>query len=141
MSNHGHAAVRLAAALLIASRTGFGQQAVVVISGAITVQQQGIVRGASVEVLNTATTARWQAVSNESGFYTAPALPVGEYTVSATAPGFKRAVRTGIVLQVNQTAQVNIVLDVGQVAETVEVVAEAQLVDTGSSTLGVVIEN
>ena len=61
--------------------------------------------------------------------------------MTASATGFKRALRTGVVLQVGQNASINITLDVGQVAETVEVQAEAPLVDTGSATLGAVIEN
>ena len=97
--------------------------------------------GAAIEILNVATNAGFETNSNEAGFYNAPNLPVGEYTISASANGFKRAVRTGVGLQVGQNAQINITLDVGQVAETVEVQAEAPLVDTGSATLGAVIEN
>ena len=55
-------------------------------------------------------------------------LPVGNYTVSAERPGFKRAVRSGIRLQVDQRAQVDITLQVGAVAESVEVRSEAPLV-------------
>ena len=55
--------------------------------------------------------------------------------------GFKRAVRTGITLQVDQRAQVDVVVEVGGVAESVTVEAEAPLVDTGSASIGKVVEN
>ena len=56
-------------------------------------------------------------------------------------PGFKRTVRSGVTLQVNQNAQVNVTLDIGQISESVQVIAEAQLVDTSGATLGTVVEN
>ena len=127
--------------LLVICNLSWGQQATGTITGTITDPQNAVVPGATVEIRNVATNAAFETKSNDAGFYNAPNLPVGEYTVSASANGFKRAVRTGVGLQVGQNAQINITLDVGQVAETVEVQAEAPLVDTGSATLGVVIEN
>lgn len=117
------------------------QQAAGNISGTVTDAQDAVVPGATVQVRNAGTNAVFETKSNDSGFYTAPNLSVGEYTITVTAAGFKRTVRSGIGLQVSQNAQVNIVLDVGQVAESVEVRGEAPLVDTGSATLGAVIEN
>ena len=55
--------------------------------------------------------------------------------------GLRRALRTGITLQVNQRAQVDLVLEIGSVVETVEVYGEAPLVETGSATIGTVVEN
>lgn len=111
------------------------------ISGTITDPQDAVIPGAEVTIKNVATNSTSRAVSNESGFYTAPGLAVGEYEVSAQRQGFKRSVRSAITLQVNQNAQVNLRLEIGQVAEVVDVVAEATLVDTGGATLGTVIEN
>jgi len=79
--------------------------------------------------------------TNESGFYAAPGLPVGAYEIRAEMQGFRRAVITGVTLQVNQNAQINVVLEVGQLAESVQVVGETPLVDTAGATLGQVIEN
>jgi hypothetical protein len=61
--------------------------------------------------------------------------------VTAQQQGFKKSVRSGITLQVNQNAQIDFKLEIGQLAESVQVVAEAPLVDTGGATLGAVIEN
>jgi hypothetical protein len=61
--------------------------------------------------------------------------------LEASLPGFRTYAQTGIVLQVNSSPAVNVTLEVGQVAETVEVQANAAMVETRNSTLGSVIEN
>ncbi|MCC6292497.1 MAG: carboxypeptidase regulatory-like domain-containing protein [Bryobacterales bacterium] len=111
------------------------------ISGVVTDPQDAVIAGAQVEVKNTGTNAAFRTHTNESGNYTAPGLPVGDYEVAVQQQGFKRVVRSGIRLQVNQNAQVNVRLEVGQLAESVEVTGEAPLVDAGSATVGAVIEN
>ena len=133
--------IRTSVVLLFSAALSWGQQATGTITGTVTDPQNALVPGATVEIRNIGTNAAFETKSNDAGFYNAPNLPVGEYTITASATGFKRALRTGIVLQVGQNASINITLDVGQVAETVEVQAEAPLVDTGSATLGAVIEN
>src|SRR5262245_65868855 len=61
--------------------------------------------------------------SNETGNYVFPILDVGEYVVTCTAPGFRTAVRRGIVLQLQQKARLDFQLQVGQQVEQVEVSA------------------
>src|SRR4029079_15289330 len=80
-------------------------------------------------------------VSNETGANVLPNLAIGPYKLEATLPGFRTFVQTGIVLQVNSNPAVNIVLQVGQVSETIEVEANAALVETRSTGVGSVIEN
>jgi hypothetical protein len=92
---------------LLSSAVVHAQQATGTITGTITDPQGAVVPGAAVEVLNIATNAKFETKTNESGFYNAQNLPVGEYTISASATGFKRAVRTGVGLQVGQNAQIN----------------------------------
>ncbi|MEO7650826.1 MAG: carboxypeptidase regulatory-like domain-containing protein, partial [Bryobacteraceae bacterium] len=118
-----------------------GQQGRGTISGIVTDPQGGTVAGADVRVHNVETNSSFRTKTNEQGFYTAPGLAVGDYDVSTELQGFKRAVRSGITLQVNQNAQVDLRLDVGQVTETVEVSGEAPLVNSSNSTVGEVIEN
>jgi len=119
--------IRTSVVLLFSSVLSWGQQATGTITGTVTDPQNAVVPGATVEIRNVGTNAAFETKSNDAGFYNAPNLPVGEYTVTASATGFKRALRTGVVLQVGQNASINITLDVGQVAETVEVQAEATL--------------
>ncbi len=129
------------AILLLAPIFAFAQQGTGTISGTVTDPQDALIAAAKVEIVNVGTNAVFRTQTNAQGFYTAPGLAVGPYEVRAELTGFKRAVRSGINLQVNQNAQVNLILQVGQLAETVEVRGEAALVDSTSATVGTVIEN
>ena len=111
------------------------------ISGVVTDAQSAAVPSVSVEIRNIGTNAVFRAVTNESGFYTAPGIAVGDYQVAAEAAGFKKTVHSGITLEVDQKAVVNFTLEVGQVSEKIEVVGDAPLVDVSSSTVGKVVEN
>ncbi len=131
----------IALLLALTACSAFAQQATGTITGYVTDSQDAAVPAAKVEVLNADTGAVFRTTTNDQGVYSAPGLAVGRYEVRAERQGFKRAARTGITLQVNQTAQINITLQVGQLAETVEVRAEASLVDSNSATVGTVIDN
>ena len=118
-----------------------GQQGRGTISGTVTDPQQALVQGVSIEIKNIGTNAVFRTTSNEQGFFTAPNLPIGEYEIAGELQGFKRAVRSGVTLQVDQKAVIDLMLQVGAVAERVEVVGEAALVDASSATVGKVVEN
>ncbi|MEZ5400846.1 MAG: TonB-dependent receptor [Bryobacteraceae bacterium] len=133
--------MRFLLAMLFAGAAAFAQQGAGTITGTVTDQQDAVVAAAAVQIRNTNTNATFRAVTNESGAFVAPGLPVGAYELSAEAAGFKRTVLSGIVLQVNQTANLEIRLEIGQVAESVEVVGESPLVNTSNATVGEVIEN
>ena len=133
--------VKLLAVSFILSTPLLAQQGRGTISGTVTDPSGAAVPGASITITSVGTNAVFSTQSNEEGFFTAPGLAVGEYVVNAERQGFKKAVRKGITLQVDQKALVNIRMDIGEIAESVEVVAETSLVDAGSATLGTVIEN
>lgn len=99
-----------------------------------------VVVGAQVTITETnkGTSSRFE--TDETGSYNAPFLVPGTYSVTVEKPGFKKSVRSGIVLQVDQRARIEVTLDVGQVTETVSVVAAAPLVKSESAELGDVIE-
>ncbi|MEZ5351794.1 MAG: carboxypeptidase regulatory-like domain-containing protein [Bryobacteraceae bacterium] len=132
---------RLVVSALLFSAAALAQQGGGSITGTVTDQQDAVIAGAAIQIRNTNTNATFRAASNESGAFVAPSLPVGEYEISAEAAGFKRTVLSGITLQVNQTANLNVRLEIGQVAESVEVVGESPLVNTSNATVGEVIEN
>jgi Carboxypeptidase regulatory-like domain len=111
------------------------------IEGTVTDAQGAAVPGARITIVNTNTNAEFKTTASEQGFYSAPALAVGNYQVSAEADGFKRGVRSGLNLQVDQHEQVDFRLEVGAIVESVEVMGLAPLVDTASATVGKVIEN
>ena len=82
----------------------------------------------------------WRGTTNESGVYRAPGLPVGRYTVSVEAPGFKRAEVSGINLATDQRAGINVTLQPGAVSESITVAGDtAGQLATDSSSIGNVI--
>ena len=100
----------------------------------------GVVPGANVTVreANKGTSETYQ--TDSAGNYAALFLTPGTYTVEVNVPGFKKWVREGVILQVNQRARVDATLEVGRVEETTSVVASAPLLRTDSSEVGTVIE-
>ncbi len=100
----------------------------------------GIVPGASVTIREVNRGTVSNLVTDETGSYTAPFLTPGTYVVEVSVAGFRKWVRDGVVLQVNQRARVDVTLEVGGVSETTNVTAEAPLLRTDSSEVGTVIE-
>ncbi|PYV07067.1 MAG: hypothetical protein DMG10_00185, partial [Acidobacteria bacterium] len=79
--------------------------------------------------------------TNADGFYTFPAMPPGNYEITFEAGGFKREVRTGLELTVNQNLRVDASLEVGAPETEITVAATAPLVDTTSHTLSGLIDD
>src|SRR5882724_10067547 len=121
------------------SATGWAQSTAT-ISGSVKDTTGAVLPGVEVKVMQTETSVSRTTVTNETGSYVLPNLPLGPYRLEAALPGFRTVVRTGIVLQVNSNPTINVVLQVGQVSETVEVHANASLVETRSVSVGQVME-
>ncbi len=68
--------------------------------------------------------------SGADGGYSLPSLPVGPYTLKVTAAGFSAYDQSGIVVQVGNELRVDVKLQVGGVAQTVQVTAAASMVQT-----------
>src|SRR5437879_7056469 len=134
----------LRAALVISlfAATGYlWAQATAQISGTARDQSGAVLPGVEIRATQAETGITRAAVTNETGSYVLPNLPIGPYKLEASLPGFRTYVQTGIVLEVNASPQVNVTLEVGQVSEQVEVEANATLVETRNSGVGVVVEN
>src|SRR5215510_12351626 len=127
--------------LSILTCTAVWAQSTAQISGVVRDQSGAILPGVDVSATQTATGAKRSAVTNENGAYVLPNLPIGPYMLEASLPGFRTHVQTGIVLQVNDSAAINVTLAIGQVSEQVEVQANATLVETQSTGVGRVIDN
>src|SRR5207245_1166914 len=111
--------IRVFSALLLLSAAAWGQNGRATILGAVTDPANAVVGGAHIAITHVATNTVHSVVTNDSGFYTAPDLAVGAYQISAEMQGFKRVVRTGIVLEVGDRAEVDFHLEVGTVVESV----------------------
>jgi len=75
-----------------------------------------------------------------TGRYSLPNLPVGSYRLEVTAPGFKTYVQTGIELQVAHNIEVPVVLQIGAVTESVQVTANAAMVETKENAISQVVD-
>lgn len=126
--------------ILLATSALFGQQGRGTIQGTVTDATGAPVSVVAITVTNVETNSVFRTETNDQGYYAAPNLAVGSYSVTAERTGFRKSVRTGLAIQVDQRAQVDIRLDIGEVAETVEVKAEAPLVDTSNTSIGKVVD-
>ena len=100
-----------------------------------------IIASAKVTVRNVATNVARDTVTDNAGLFVARSLQPGSYEVSVESPGFKREVRSGIVLQVDQEARIDFNLQLGSTTEAVTVEAAAAVTATETASTGQVIEN
>src|ERR1700694_1264661 len=79
-------------------------------------------------------------VTGADGSYVLPNLPVGPYSVEATAQGFNGYLQSGLVLQVGTNVQVNIKLQLGAVTQELRVSANAAMVETEDTSISQVVD-
>jgi hypothetical protein len=121
-------------ALLVTSSAG-AQTPTGTILGGVKDAQGAVVPGATVTATNLGTQYSRSAVTDGAGEYALRLLPVGNYMVVVSIPGFKNFTQTGIVLEVGRNARVDATIELGAVSETISVVGDSPLVDTASSSL------
>jgi len=121
---------------LLLAFTANAQQITASIRGTVLDPVGATVPGASVSAVQSETGLTRNAVTGRTGEYVLLELPVGHYRLEATAKGFQSYIQQGIVLQVNETANVSIRLAVGTETQKVEVQADAQLIQTTVTGMG-----
>jgi hypothetical protein len=110
------------------------------LSGLVKDASGGTVANAIIVATNTGTSASYRTTSNEEGQYTLRTVPVGIYRLEVEAPGFKKYETSGIRLQVDEVARVDVSLAVGGTSETITVASDVVHVDTDSATLKTVVD-
>jgi len=111
------------------------------ILGTVTDPTGAAVPGARITVTNEGTNARYDTLTNETGSYRVPFLPVVTYSVKAESAGFQTVLRQGVILRVDESVRVDVALQVGRVAEQVTITGAAPLLNTENASTGQVIEN
>jgi hypothetical protein len=106
------------------------------ITGVVTDPSNAVITNVKVVATNTATNLTTSTTTNETGGYNLLFLPVGQYTVSATAQGFKKAVLGPFALDVNQIAKVDVKMEVGETTQSVEITGVAPILQTESTATG-----
>jgi Carboxypeptidase regulatory-like domain len=112
------------------------------ITGTVTDQNRAVLPNVQVNIKNDGTGLTRTVTTDDQGNYIAPLLPVGNYTISAERQGFRKKAATGIALQVDQTARVDLILEVGSLSdEIINIAGGASLTNTETSQVGEVIDN
>jgi len=104
--------------------------------GVVTDPTGSVVPKAKVTVTNVETRVSRDAVTDGDGAYQILLVPIGAYTVSVEAQGFRKTVTSPQRLEINQSLKVDVSLEVGATTETVQVESSASRVETVNATLG-----
>ncbi|HEV3039253.1 MAG TPA: TonB-dependent receptor [Candidatus Angelobacter sp.] len=120
----------IALMLLIASGLMMGQAVNAKLLGTVADSSGAVVLDAKVRILEIKTGLVRTTTTNSSGNYEFVDLPPGQYEVTVEEHGFKKSVRTGIDVQVNSDVRVNVILQPGAADQTIEVVAQATVLQT-----------
>ncbi len=110
------------------------------IAGRVIDPQGAVIPGANVTVANTDTNATTRSATNAAGYFEVNLLNPGNYSVTVESAGFRRLVRTGLVLNVGSQLNLEFTLEVGDLAQSLEVTAEAPLLDTSSAAGGRIVD-
>lgn len=127
--------------LLGVSVCALGQTPTATLVGTVRDSTGAVIAGASVTVRNLDTGEARRTGTTDAGDFTLANLPPGAWELTAEQPGFKRIREPQIDLQVDQVARLDLMLPLGDVAESVEVRAEASLLNTETSARGEVISS
>lgn len=130
--------------LLLLLGTGpaiWGQAVSATLVGTVTDNSGAIVPKATVTILENSTGIEHTGQTNESGNYTFPDLTPGIYTVTVTAPNFKKESRTGVDVIVNSTTRVDVSLVPGDVTQTVTVTGAPPILETDRADVSSNIES
>ena len=128
-------AVLVAGVLISVVRPAFGQ-ATGSIFGKVTDSSGGVLPGVTVTVTGAALQQPLTTVTQASGAYQFPLVPIGTYTVTFELASFKKATRTNVVIETGFNAEINQQLEVGQLSEEMTVTAATPVVDTKKTTTG-----
>ncbi|MBL8229359.1 MAG: TonB-dependent receptor [Bryobacterales bacterium] len=105
-------------------------------AGLITDPNGAAIPGASMTAKNQATGTEIKTVSSEAGLYVFTVLPTGVYSVTIEKAGFKKVSRSNLEIRIAQRLDVNFAMEVGDVQQTVEVTADAPLLETSTAERG-----
>jgi len=110
------------------------------ILGTVTDASGAVVPGATVKIVNPATNLTREVITNEDGNFRVDQLPIGLYQVEFEKAGFRKEIRAGVKVDIDQRARVDAALSAGTVTEVININAEASLVQKDDASLGQVIE-
>jgi hypothetical protein len=127
--------------VLLITVCAFGQAFTGSISGLVTDPTGALLTDATITITDIAKNTNFKTHTNEAGFFLIGQLAPSTYRVTAEKPGFRKYVLDAVPLSTQQKVSADIAMELGSVSENVQVTAQAQLVESTTSTLGAVVEN
>ena len=131
MSHLRHAAIALS--LLVFVHLALGQTDRGTLTGTVFDPMAAAVPNAAVVAQNLATGVQYRTTATETGAYTLPSLPSGEYSLSVEQAGFKKFTQSPIRIDVAQTVRADVTLQLGSATESITVSADASMLQQDSS--------
>lgn len=122
----------------ILSAPAWGQSAQ--IAGTVSDPSKAVIANASIEILNTDTQVKWEAVSNAVGRYVVASLLPGRYQITVQAPNFESQVVKNLKLEVAGNVSLDFVLHPGAVSQSVTVDASGITLNTTDASVSTVID-
>jgi hypothetical protein len=111
------------------------------VSGVVTDPNGAIIVGSKVTAINLRTGVQTSTASDGKGFYSLPALAVGEYDIIFSQQNFREFKETGVKIDVNSAVRIDVTMQLGSVSAEVSVKSDALQVETESSQMGMVIDS
>ncbi len=111
------------------------------VTGTVTDPSGAAVPNAKLSAVEERSNLRSETATDTQGAYSFPALRVGQYRIEVEAGGFRKLVRSGLEIRVNDRLRVDLTMTLGAVNESIEVTAAAALVESETGALGTVIDN
>ncbi len=111
------------------------------IGGVVRDETGGVLPGAAVVATHPASGLTVERVTDADGRFFMPALPIGVWDLAVELPGFRRAIQTGVVVEIGRTLDLQFDLDLGQISEAVAVLATAPMLQTTSAEINDVIQH
>ncbi len=110
------------------------------ITGRVTDSSGAVIVGTDLSARDMDTGLKWEAVTNDVGYYTIALLPPGRYEMLVQKEGFRSISRSGIKLETEQVLRLDFEMQPGQVSEQIDVIGEVPQVQSEQSSLGTVVE-
>lgn len=121
--------------------TASAQTATGTVEGTVTDSSGAVIPQCHIVVRELQTNSERATDSGDDGYFAIPLLPTGNYELDVTKQGFKTYTRSPLHLDVNQQMDLTVQLDVGSASQVVNVIAQAPLLETATSSVGQVVGN
>src|SRR5579859_7829484 len=110
------------------------------IQGTVADSSKAAVPGAQVTVMSPETGLKRTTITNDAGEYVVTELPLGAFDITVKKEGFRTQVLKGVRVEVAASQRVDVALEPGSVSESVDVTAQAPLVESAENNMGGTLE-